>query len=64
LGIIFVALHLACTMLNISGWPKQDAQLAMTAIGQNLRGTTPQPANTGNRIKPDHQNRFARCKAS
>ena len=22
----------------VRGWPKQNAQLAMTAIGQNLRG--------------------------
>jgi len=24
-------------------------------------GAAPQPANTGNRINPNHQNRFARC---
>ena len=38
------------TWPDISGLPKQDAQLAMAVIRQNLRGTAPQPANSGNRI--------------
>ena len=36
-----------------SGWTKQNAQLALAVIGQNKQDH-PQPANTSNRIKPDH----------
>jgi len=48
-----------------SGWIKQNAQLAMPAIGQNLRGTAPQPANTYNRMTRPPKPLcplFARCK--
>ncbi|MBD0865154.1 MAG: hypothetical protein GDA36_05850 [Rhodobacteraceae bacterium] len=40
-----------------SGGPKQNARRAMAAIGQNL-------PRKHRQSQPDHQNRFARCKAS
>ena len=50
------------------GLARTHARLAMAVIRQNLlkarKQDHPQPANTGNRIKPDHQHRVACQKAS